>query len=289
MMTRAERERLIELYFDGKMSPGEEQDFFIQVAMDKELRRELKAHRAIDSAMRKEREAEPTEHTQLRSRVAATLAASGTSGSGQLQPAGGKSLAFRRWFGTLAGTAILGIVIILMLPSNEVAENAGSDVPTQVTRQQPGMQNSTTPDRAALETAPRVNQTEGIEEPNISERPLVQSNHARRAEAFEQETAPNQTQPTSRMQSPSTETEIHSIESSAAATTFSDTVQESQRSASYITPDTENPMDIVSRDSARGSNRLWPLLMPIEWPPSVTSEEDDSISVGIKLNIELPN
>ena len=74
-MTRSERERQIERYISGEMSPAEEQDFFIQAALEKELRLELKALVTVDSAIRKDREAEPAEHTALRSRVAAMLAA----------------------------------------------------------------------------------------------------------------------------------------------------------------------------------------------------------------------
>lgn len=74
-MTRSERERQIERYISGGMSPAEEQDFFIQAALEKELRLELKALVTVDSAIRKDREAEPAEHTALRSRVAAMLAA----------------------------------------------------------------------------------------------------------------------------------------------------------------------------------------------------------------------
>jgi hypothetical protein len=81
-MTRAERERLIERHLGGAMTAAEESDFFIQVALDKELRQDLKAQRTIESAMRKDRESEPSEHTALRSRVATVLAAS----SGTIAP-----------------------------------------------------------------------------------------------------------------------------------------------------------------------------------------------------------
>ncbi len=73
-MNRAEREQLLERYLSGGMTSGDESDFFIQVALDKELRQELKAQRVIESALRKDEESESTEHTALRSRVAAMLA-----------------------------------------------------------------------------------------------------------------------------------------------------------------------------------------------------------------------
>ena len=72
-MTRIEREQLIGRYLSGEMSSAEEQEFFIQVAVDKELRHDLKAHRIIDSAIRKDRDAQAIGHTALRMRVAAML------------------------------------------------------------------------------------------------------------------------------------------------------------------------------------------------------------------------
>lgn len=74
-MTRAEREMMIGRYMGGGMSTAEEQEFFIQVAVDPELRLELKAHRTVESAIRKDRDAEPAGHTALRGRIASTLAA----------------------------------------------------------------------------------------------------------------------------------------------------------------------------------------------------------------------
>lgn len=74
-MTRSEREQLIERYLSGEMSSAEEGEFFIQVALDSELRLDLKAHRTIDSAISKERETVPAEHTALRGRMASMLAA----------------------------------------------------------------------------------------------------------------------------------------------------------------------------------------------------------------------
>lgn len=78
-MNRAEREILIERYMSAEMSSAEESDFFIQVALDRELRQELKAQRVIESSLRKDLESEPTEHTGMRARVASMLAASSNS------------------------------------------------------------------------------------------------------------------------------------------------------------------------------------------------------------------
>lgn len=72
-MNRIERERALERYMSGEMSAAEESDFFIQVALEKELRQELKAQRVIETALRKDLESEPTEHTAMRARVASML------------------------------------------------------------------------------------------------------------------------------------------------------------------------------------------------------------------------
>lgn len=88
-MTRSERELLIERYLNGEMSSVQEQDFFIQVAVDKELRQELKAYRTVESAFRKDREAERSEHTALRARVATMLTV--TPGGGEPAPVPGGS------------------------------------------------------------------------------------------------------------------------------------------------------------------------------------------------------
>jgi hypothetical protein len=74
-MTRPEREQLIARYLNGDMPITEEHDFFIQVALDSELRNELKAHRMVDESARDYRNRERTPHTALRARTMAMLAA----------------------------------------------------------------------------------------------------------------------------------------------------------------------------------------------------------------------
>lgn len=87
-MNRSERERLIERYLNGEMTSHNEEEFFIQVALNEEMRQELKAHRTIESSIRKEREAERPEHTALRQRVAAFVVANPMPTSVPNQPAG---------------------------------------------------------------------------------------------------------------------------------------------------------------------------------------------------------
>jgi hypothetical protein len=74
-MTRPEREQLIARYLNGDMPITEEHDFFIQVALDSELRNELKAHRMVDESALNYRNQERTPHTALRARTMAMLAA----------------------------------------------------------------------------------------------------------------------------------------------------------------------------------------------------------------------
>lgn len=68
-MNQLERERLVERYLSGDLSPNEEQEFFIQVAVDNYLRQTLKAYRIIENAMRKDRDGIPPGHSDLRARV----------------------------------------------------------------------------------------------------------------------------------------------------------------------------------------------------------------------------
>lgn len=72
-MIRADRDRLIERYMNGQMTQGEEEAFFINAAVNPELRQELKAHRLVETAVRKDRDGLATGHAALRNRVAATL------------------------------------------------------------------------------------------------------------------------------------------------------------------------------------------------------------------------
>lgn len=80
-MTRGEQERLVERYLDGGMSSVEEEEFFIQVAVDNDLRRTLKAHRIVDSAIRKHRESGHQHHDIVRSRLVNALGTEAHAGT----------------------------------------------------------------------------------------------------------------------------------------------------------------------------------------------------------------
>jgi len=161
-MTRAERERLIQSYLSGEMSSAEESDFFIQVALDKELRQDLKAQRTIESAFRKDRESEPSEHTALRSRVAMSLAASSASLTGPAQaPVGGEAAGAGRlgrlltgpgrWIIASTAALVLTVGVMIMLP-----DGPPSDAPVSAPAPTPGQLKNTSPSSApGSVTAPK--------------------------------------------------------------------------------------------------------------------------------------
>ena len=73
-MNRIEREELLRRYLEGEMNLQQEHDFFIQVALDKELRHELKAHQTIESALRKDRVVDNASYSTIQTGVTAMLA-----------------------------------------------------------------------------------------------------------------------------------------------------------------------------------------------------------------------
>ncbi|MEO5931891.1 MAG: hypothetical protein ABIR47_18295 [Candidatus Kapaibacterium sp.] len=74
-MTRSEQEKLVERYLGGDMNSSQEEEFFIQVAVNNDLRQTLKAYRVVESAIRKHRDTVPPHHAESRARVIALLSA----------------------------------------------------------------------------------------------------------------------------------------------------------------------------------------------------------------------
>ncbi|MGE3800138.1 MAG: hypothetical protein AB7H80_03890 [Candidatus Kapaibacterium sp.] len=72
-MTRIECERLVERYLEGSLDFAEEENFFIQVALNEELRRTLKAYRIVEETLQKQRILSGANHAATRSIVAAAL------------------------------------------------------------------------------------------------------------------------------------------------------------------------------------------------------------------------
>lgn len=87
-MERALREELLRRYVSGEMSIGEEHEFFIQVALDRELRHELKAQQEIDGAFASDRST-PTfaEYSSMQNGVAASLPQAAGAADGASAPA----------------------------------------------------------------------------------------------------------------------------------------------------------------------------------------------------------
>ncbi len=136
-MTRVERERLIRAYVEGEMSLREEHDFLINVALDSELRLELKAQQTIDSAIRKDRLPDPARVMQLQNEVAAMLAAAGGGAPHTGRPAdtppshtpvGNSRSAWRRtllWLGGLMGTGAIVAGLAWLSPTDDIGEGQG--------------------------------------------------------------------------------------------------------------------------------------------------------------------
>jgi hypothetical protein len=84
--------RLVERYLAGEMTVPEEQDFFIQVAVNDELRQMLKAYQIVDNALRKDRAATRTndnDRSRSRAHIVAVLSATAPLAGGSAHGIGG--------------------------------------------------------------------------------------------------------------------------------------------------------------------------------------------------------
>lgn len=99
-MTRSEHEHLVERYLSGRMSPADEQEFFIQVAVDSNLRQTLKAYRVVESAMQKHRDSLPAQHLASRAKLISRL--EGARAGESAMETGGRAL-------TGSGAAGMGV------------------------------------------------------------------------------------------------------------------------------------------------------------------------------------
>ena len=118
-MTRIEREELLRRYFDGEMSLDQEHDFFIEVALDKELRHGLKAQQEIDAAMKSDRSnPTPAEYASLQSGLAGMLAAmpgaQAAENTVEVSSSGGTGSGIASW-GIFAGVGLVGTVVTVLL------------------------------------------------------------------------------------------------------------------------------------------------------------------------------
>ncbi len=136
-MNRAERERLIERYLNGEMTSSEEHDLFIEVAVDRELRTELKAYRTVESAIRKDGAASPS-YTALRGRVQASLQGTAVPGGASAGSAAAptaatgilKGVAAVKWIVAAGAAASLSLAVLLVQPGAERGAEPSPDAGT---------------------------------------------------------------------------------------------------------------------------------------------------------------
>ncbi len=118
-MNRVEREKLLQNYLAGHMSGQEEEEFFIKVALDRELRGELQAHRAIDSAIGKEVSGQPGRHSAVRHKTMAILAATPAPVPAPVAWTGWRG---STWLGIGGLAAVLVVVAFFTLSRREAPE-----------------------------------------------------------------------------------------------------------------------------------------------------------------------
>lgn len=132
-MTRIEREELLRRYLNGEMGLEQEHDFLIQVALDKELRHELKAQQTIDRAFQKDRVVDPSSYASLQGKVAMMLTTVAQEPNIAQNPAGkssAPSLRFGRWVAVSALLLSLLIGGYALFQNNSVPEYSERAVPS---------------------------------------------------------------------------------------------------------------------------------------------------------------
>lgn len=134
-MTRVEQERLVGSYLRGEMTAGQEQEFFIQVALDSDLRQTLKAFRVVETALQKHRDAIVPNHAESYNRLMVMLSASAPeqvtlagSAAGALLRQGAAVLGSRifSWTTAVIATGALTIGAFVIGPAvNDARNEAG--------------------------------------------------------------------------------------------------------------------------------------------------------------------
>lgn len=142
-MTRVEQEQLVGSYLRGEMSAAEEQEFFIQVALDSDLRQTLKAFRVVETAIQKHRQAIPPNHAESYQRLLVMLGSSATepaaligttTATGLLrQGLGAIGARFFNWTTALVATGALSLGALVLGPAmNGEKEQPGRTETTAV-------------------------------------------------------------------------------------------------------------------------------------------------------------
>jgi hypothetical protein len=107
-MTLAQREIIVERYLAGEMSASEEQEFFMKVATDGDLFRTLRAHRMVERALDRDRDAIPAGYMAIQEKAMELLAAQSPAVTATLGTASAAfgGLRLGTWI-TLVSTAVL--------------------------------------------------------------------------------------------------------------------------------------------------------------------------------------
>jgi hypothetical protein len=108
-MRQVEREELIRRYMENAMTSVEEENFFIQVALDRNLRVELKAQQLIESTILKDRTLDASEFSLLESRIEATLIGSNPLAAVAVSGIG-------RWGAALLMLGTVTMLVMLAVP-----------------------------------------------------------------------------------------------------------------------------------------------------------------------------
>jgi hypothetical protein len=143
-MNRNEYEHLVEKYLSGAMSPADEQEFFIRVAVDSNLRQTLKAYGIVESALRKHRESMASQHLDSRAHLVSLL---GINTGTSAQPAPPRAGGFRWSLAAVAAAALtIGAFVVAPLLEQKPASPGTGDTFAAASRRI---------DRPALQPAPQ--------------------------------------------------------------------------------------------------------------------------------------
>lgn len=151
-MTQHERDTLVESYLGGEMTPDQESNFFLQVALDTELQRTLKAYRIMNRVLDDERIENITVRPKYRESVMALLAVtkaatvtgtavtaakgiSSAASGGSVAGAGTATLAgigigLKVLLATILGASlVIGTIVVIDAVESNNEPTTGSNVP----------------------------------------------------------------------------------------------------------------------------------------------------------------
>jgi hypothetical protein len=153
-MSAQDNDRLIARYLDGSMSASEEEEFFVRMALDPELRHAYQAQRIVESALHKYRDRAPRPARDARERMLAVAAQYPATPSRRSGPSAGAS--WGQMLGVAAATIAVGALLWLGLGTTDrPAERSKSDstVISSPARPAPLTEEPSTPRNDAHDTA----------------------------------------------------------------------------------------------------------------------------------------